>query len=112
MLRFKELREEHHLSQQALADILHVTQQSIHKYEHDLTEPDLDILLAAAKYFDTSADYLVGYTNVPMKYEQYDVEHSLNASELRLINYYRSLSPTGQTLLLELIPKNIPNIIQ
>lgn len=107
MLKFKELREEHHLSQQALADILHVTQQSIHKYEHNLAEPDLDILLAAAKYFDTSIDYLVGYSNLPVKYELYDVEHSLTTSELRLINYFRSLSTTGQNLILELIPKQI-----
>lgn len=109
MLRIKELREKHQLSQQALADILHVTQQSIHKYERGLAEPDLDIIIAAANYFDTSVDYLIGYSDVPIKYELYNIEQSLTSAESRLIKYYRSLSVTGQNIIQEFIPANTSN---
>jgi transcriptional regulator with XRE-family HTH domain len=36
MERLRELRLQKKISQQQLADILHVTQQSIYKYEHGL----------------------------------------------------------------------------
>ena len=42
MIRLKELREAKHMSQQAVADVFHVTQQTIFKYEHALAEPYLD----------------------------------------------------------------------
>ena len=51
------------LSQQKLADILHVSQQSIYKYENGITSPDLETLTNMANFFDTSIDYLVGLTN-------------------------------------------------
>jgi transcriptional regulator with XRE-family HTH domain len=104
MERLRELRLQKKISQQQLADILHVTQQSIYKYEHGIAEPDLDIMIAMAGYFDTSVDYLIGYSDVPIKYELYDMEHSLTPAEHRLLTYYRSLSSTGQQLLLELLP--------
>lgn len=112
MKRLRELRLEKKVSQQQLADILHVTQQSIHKYEHGTAEPDLSIIIAMAKYFDTSVDYLIGYSDVPIKYELYDVEHSLTASELRLLEYYRSLSCSGQRMIQSLIPANLSTTIE
>ena len=108
MKRLRELRLEKKISQQQLADILHVTQQSIHKYEDGIAEPDLDIIIAMAKFFDTSVDYLIEYSDVPIKYELYDVEHSLTSAEHRLLAYYRSLSSSGQTILQELIPADLP----
>ena len=62
MKRLKELRTTKGISQQELADMLHVSQQSIFKYEHDMAEPNIDLIIACAKYFDTSVDYLVGYS--------------------------------------------------
>lgn len=109
MKRLRELRLEKKVSQQQLADILHVTQQSIHKYEHGIAEPDLDIIIAMAKYFDTSVDYLIGYSDVPIKYELYDVEHSLTSAENRLLDYYRSLPPSGQGMIQSLIPTVFPS---
>ena len=45
MKRLRELRQKKGLSQQALADMLHVTQQSVYKYENGLAIPELDILM-------------------------------------------------------------------
>ncbi len=109
MKRLRELRLQKKMSQRQLADILHVTQQSVYKYERGIAEPDLDIIIAMAKYFDTSVDYLIGYSDVPVKYELYDVEHSLTPTEQRLLDYYRSLSPAGQGIIQALIPANFPS---
>lgn len=44
MKRLKELRTSKGISQQELADMLHVSQQSIFKYEHDMAEPKLKLV--------------------------------------------------------------------
>lgn len=107
MQRLRELRHARGISQQDLADVLHVTQQSIYKYETDKAEPDLDIVIGIAKYFDVSVDYLVGYTDIPIKYEYYDIEKSITSQEDRVLKYYRALSKEGQDTIQRLIPRKI-----
>ena len=68
MKNLKKLRLERNLSQQALAHIMGVSQQSINKYESGKTQPDLHMLMALAEFFHTSIDYLVGYTDNPDSY--------------------------------------------
>lgn len=89
------------MSPQALAEVVHVTQQSIHKYEHELAEPDLDVILHLADFFDTSVDYLLGYTDVMERYE-ISPENAISGSELRVLEYYRQLSPRAKELIREL----------
>lgn len=102
MKRLKELREQKHMSQQALAEVLHVTQQSVYKYEHGLAVPDLDILIHISDFFNTSIDYLVEATDNPVKFEFCD-HSSLTRDELRLLTYYRALSPKIKELIQEVI---------
>lgn len=59
----KSIRNKRGISQQALANALGITQQSVNKYENHKIEPDIDTLIAIANYFDVSVDYLVGRTN-------------------------------------------------
>ena len=51
MKNLKKLRLSMNLSQQALAEQLHISQQSIYKYENGITEPNLDILKNMADFF-------------------------------------------------------------
>lgn len=104
MKRLRELRESKGLSQQALADFFHVTQQSVYKYEHGLAFPDIEIISQMADFFDTSIDYLVGSTDVPVRYELMEISH-LTASELQALKYYRRLSPDVQELIQRIIEK-------
>ena len=60
----KSLRDEYGISQQKLAEIINVTQQSINKYENQNTAPDVDVLIRMADYFNTSIDYLLGHTDI------------------------------------------------
>lgn len=51
MKNLKDLRLARGLSQQRLADQLHLSQQSIYKYENDLSEPGIEILKNIADFF-------------------------------------------------------------
>lgn len=99
MENLKKLRNKHGLSQQKLADILHVSQQSIYKYEHDITSPDIGTLSSMAEYFNTSVDYIIGLTNVSHKIETV-VDTMLNDDELNLISKYRRLEKYQREIVL------------
>lgn len=102
MKRLRELREAKKLSQQAFAEFFHITQQSVYKYEHGLAYPDIEIISQMADFFDTSIDYLVGASDVPLRYELVETTN-LSSQELRVLEYYRRLSPDIQELIQKII---------
>ncbi|MCM1130582.1 MAG: helix-turn-helix domain-containing protein [Roseburia sp.] len=55
-----QLRKKHNLSQEDLASQIHVTRQTISKWELVITVPDMDILIDISKLFSISIDELVG----------------------------------------------------
>lgn len=63
--RLKKLRELKHVTQQELADYLHVTRPTIAGYETKGKEPSYETMLAIASFFDVSADYLITGKNYP-----------------------------------------------
>lgn len=98
----KLLRKEKGISQQQLADIIGVTQQSINKYENHKIEPDIDTLIKLAVFFDTSVDYLIGHSSIRHVIE--DVRrYDLNSDEIRLVEGYRLLSKTQKETLQQVI---------
>ena len=86
----KALREEYGISQQRLAEAIFVTQPSINKYENHNTEPELEILKRLADYFDTTIDYLVGYSDQRYKVDCMTQER-LTPRESRLLADLRAL---------------------
>ncbi len=62
--RIKELRENRRLIQAILASELNITQQSLSKYERDITTIKIDILKSIAEYFNVTTDYLLGISDV------------------------------------------------
>lgn len=62
--RIKELRENRRLIQAILASELNITQQSLSKYERDITTIKIDILKSIAEYFNVITDYLLGVSDV------------------------------------------------
>ena len=104
MKNFKNLRIAAHLSQQELADILHVSQQSIYKYENDITTPDIHTLIAMADHFHTSVDYLIDHTDISHRIEPVTECH-LNELELKELKEFRGLSSENQELFLQLMKK-------
>lgn len=98
MHNLKKLREEKGLSQQRLAEVFNLSQQSIYKYENGISDPNLDTLKDFATFFDTSVDYLIGHTNIPHRITEYK-EFNLTKAEQARIRQYRKLSPKQQAAL-------------
>ena len=61
--RLKELRQEKHIGQTQLAKELDVGKSIISLWERGECEPTLSKLIAMAKYFGVSIDYLAGIEN-------------------------------------------------
>ena len=58
--RLVELRKEHKLSQEALAEKLGLSRQSISKWERAEASPDTDNLIALAEVYGITLDELLG----------------------------------------------------
>lgn len=58
--RLKYLREERGIGQPELARAIGVSNGIISLWENGLREPKMSALIALARYFDTSVDFLVG----------------------------------------------------
>ncbi len=58
--RLKDLREEQNLSTRQLAKEIGVTNISISRWEREERIPNIENLVAIAKYFKVSTDYLCG----------------------------------------------------
>lgn len=56
----KELRAEVNLTQAALAEKMGVSQRAVSNWELGARQPDYDMLIKIAKYFEVSVDYLLG----------------------------------------------------
>ena len=55
-----ELMKGNETSQGQLAIALGVKQQTISRYVKGIREPDIDVIIAIAKYFEVTTDYLLG----------------------------------------------------
>lgn len=63
--RLKKLRKESGLSQKTLAEILHVSQQTVGKWEAGGATPNPEMLAEIATQFGVSVDYLIGRADMP-----------------------------------------------
>ena len=63
--RMKNLREDHDLKQQEVAELLQTTQSYYSKYENGVRPLPIIHLATLAKYYNVTADYILGLTNDP-----------------------------------------------
>lgn len=87
----KILRQQRGISQQQLAEIIMVSQQSVNKYENHNVEPGIDTLCKIADYFEVSVDYLIGRAEEPE--ENIEIT-DLTDNEHKLLHTFRKLTPT------------------
>lgn len=66
--RIREIREDRRLTQQNIADILHIGQRTYADYESGKTRIPVDSLLILARYYDVSVDYISGASNIAQNY--------------------------------------------
>ena len=67
-LRLNELREDNDLTQEECAKIAYISKNSYIRYEKGERIPPLDTMIAFAKYYKTSIDYISGITNEKKPY--------------------------------------------
>lgn len=60
--KLRNLREEHELNQTELGKILGITQRKLSYIECGKCEPCLEDIIAICKFFNVSADFMIGIT--------------------------------------------------
>lgn len=90
MERLKELRMKKGISQQIVADHLEITRQAYSNYENGNRDPDKEMLLKLAEYFDVSVDYLLrGEQKKPLVNDDEELTEYLDElrgrSEMRML---------------------------
>lgn len=58
--RLRDLREDHDLTQQQVADYLGMKQPQYSRYERGLRDVPTDVLIRLAKLYKTTTDYILG----------------------------------------------------
>ena len=66
--RIKNVREDRDLTQTQVGKILNKSQQGYNHIETGRAELKIDDLALLCKYYDLSADYLIGLTDNPKSY--------------------------------------------
>jgi transcriptional regulator with XRE-family HTH domain len=59
--QIKKFRQQQQISQQELADYLHLSRQTVSKWELGKSLPDLENVIRLSEYFNVSIDVLIGY---------------------------------------------------
>ncbi len=67
-MRLKDIREDRDITQQQIADYLHVKQNTYSQYESGKRQLPVDIVIALAKYYGVTTDYLLGVSDIPNPY--------------------------------------------
>lgn len=63
--RLTQLRKENNITQTELAKLFNVSQSTVGMWETGKRDPNSDDIVAIAKYFDVTTDYLLGKSNNP-----------------------------------------------
>lgn len=90
----KKLRKERNISQQDVADYLHITRAAYTNIENGKRETDFNGLSKLAEYFGVTADYLLGRTDEPA--QKNAPPPSRSAMEDEIIERLEILSPAEQ----------------
>lgn len=70
--RLAALRRRDHVSQKELGREINVSHYTISSYEKGRSEPNDEIKVRIARYFNVSLDYLAGLIDEPLPYDRQD----------------------------------------
>lgn len=66
--RIREIREDKSLTQQKVADLLHIGQRTYADYESGKTRIPVDNLMILARFYNVSMDYITGASDILTEY--------------------------------------------
>ncbi len=84
--RIKSLRLEKDITQDKFSEIFQISKSNVSKYENDIIEPNNELLLKIASYFNVSLDYLLGNSDIRNPYKPASTE--LNKKDIKEIDKY------------------------
>lgn len=67
--RLRDVREDRDLTQAEIGEIINKTQQGYNHIEAGRAELKIDDLVKLCRYYNLSADYLIGLTSKPKSYK-------------------------------------------
>lgn len=67
-MRIRDLREDRDLTQSQIADYLHIKQNTYSQYENGQRQISISALIALARFYHTSTDYILGLTEEKKPY--------------------------------------------
>ena len=70
-MRIKDLREDGDITQKEIAAYLHVSQNTYSQYENGQRQLPIECLIALAKFYNTSTDYILGLTEERKPYRSH-----------------------------------------
>lgn len=70
MNNLKKIRKEKKLTQDVVAEFLHVTKNTYSRYEREIHKMDPDTLTQLSKYFNISIDYILGNIEEPVTLDE------------------------------------------
>ncbi len=100
MKNLKIIREKSNLSQAQLAKMLHLSQQTICKYEKGESEASFATLVQLSSIFTIPISYLVDDSLDFDDLDKYDMSES--EQEKLLLSYFRNLSPSSKDSILSI----------
>jgi len=97
-MRLKELREERNLTQNEIAKAINVSQTNIGRWEKGLNEPTATGLIALAKYFNCSIDYILECED---EAESQTIKTNLSYREQKLLKSFNLLDNDEKDKIIE-----------
>ena len=67
-MRLKDLREDADLTQQRVAEHLHIRQNTYSQYENGQRQIPIELLISLAQFYKTSTDYILELTDIKKAY--------------------------------------------
>ena len=69
-MRLKDLREDADITQKEIAAYLNIKQNTYSQYENGQRQLPIDALIALARFYKTSTDYILGLTDETKPYKK------------------------------------------
>ncbi len=98
-----ELRKDAGLTQQELADELHIGKGSISHFEQGRATPPTNLLVAIAAYFGVNTDYLVGNCKLDIKYAELNQPYYGQTTTDALISRLLNIDKSDRKLIIDVL---------
>ncbi|MDF2541422.1 MAG: orotate phosphoribosyltransferase [Herbinix sp.] len=82
--KIKYLRKHKNITQEELADLLHISFQAVSKWENGVAQPDISMIPVIANYFGVTIDELFGYKLNAMTHKERFIQFMVNNGALKI----------------------------